>query len=75
VSPIMRRILEVERMIEQAIAADPCARPAHELPDAECVEQWHRLCRRPVVGDRLPPEPASDYERDQFLAIWRELRQ
>jgi hypothetical protein len=72
VSPLLRRIAEIERLIEQATAADPCARPADELTDVECVEAWHRLCRSPVVGD--PPPPISDHEHDHVLAIWRELR-
>jgi hypothetical protein len=39
----------VERVAAMAYFAEPPAlRPAERLTDAEAVEEWRRLCRRPI---------------------------
>jgi hypothetical protein len=70
VSPILRRIAEIERLIEQATAADPCERPVHELTDTECAMEWRKLCHR-QVGPR--PEPMSPEQEAELVRQWREL--
>ena len=53
------------------LATEADARPAHLLTDAECVEAWHQLCQRPVVGDPLPP--LSPEEEAECVRQWLEL--
>jgi hypothetical protein len=72
VSPIMRRILEIERMIEEAAAVETCERPVHEMKDAECVTAWHKLCHRRAPGEPRPA-PMSPEEEAAVIAAWREL--
>jgi hypothetical protein len=72
VSPLERRLAAIEAAlagIARGVEVDE--RPAHELTNAECVEQWHRLCRRQVVGGPLPP--ASPEEEAETVRQWWEM--
>jgi hypothetical protein len=69
VNAILRRIAEIERLIEQATAAEPCARPAHELTDAECVDAYRRLAKLQIPK----PPPFSPQEEAAIVAAWRKL--
>jgi hypothetical protein len=72
VSPLLRRIIEIERLIEQAAAVETFERPAHEMTDSEAVEEWRRLCQRPP-GAPEPRALRSGDELEEIIAAWREL--
>jgi hypothetical protein len=66
----LQRLADLERAVaDAAICVVAAEKPVHLMSDAECVEEWRRLCRLPIPP---PPEPDDD-ERDQIVAMWREL--
>jgi hypothetical protein len=71
-----RRLAEVEAALERLAADRPRAddlmtRDPATLTDAECVDVWRRLCRRPPGASY--PRPPSVAEQAEVLAAWREL--
>jgi hypothetical protein len=71
VTSIDKRIAAIEAALADVFEVD--RRPAHELTDAECVLEWHRLCHQRPCGEPRQ-EPISDRERDAILEAWRWLR-
>jgi cell division septation protein DedD len=65
----LARLSELERLVGGIVIVAAAAKPAHLLSDAEAVDAWRRLARLPIPP---PPEPDDD-ERDQIVAMWREL--
>jgi hypothetical protein len=66
----LQRLADLERAVaDAAICVVAAEKPVHLMSDAECVEEWCRLCRLPIPP---PPEPDDD-ERADILHAWREL--
>jgi hypothetical protein len=73
-SPIEKRIADLERMIADLEPAPPADWPdPSEMTDAECVKAWHRLAHsRPPSGVSTDLDPEQEAE---VARMWRELNQ
>jgi hypothetical protein len=73
VTPLGKRLDEIERMlakIERDVAdyrPDPL-----KMTDAECAEEWHRLCHLHPPGS-WRPRPLSPEEEAAIITEWRRL--